>query len=165
MLFYCTNRACRSGHCRRNVFWFHEIAETSKCAQNVHQKHIYTRPTSRQLPKSSSGSCKTNDFWKLLLKPSPDNEFSMLSFDGRPEMCLWWTSRAHLRFSLKSTKIKYVILTLTRPLFPTCSHKCNAQNGAVARLFFQKCYSHSMFFAPTDWKPAAKHMKKTSFAL
>ena len=85
--FDCTNRACRSGHGKRNVFWFHEIVEKSKCAQNVRQEHIYTRPASRQLPKSSSGSRKTHDFWKLLLKPSPDNEFSMLSFDGNIGKC------------------------------------------------------------------------------
>ena len=58
-------------------------------------------------------------------------------------MCLWWTSRAHLRFWAKSIKIKNGIQTVTRALFPTCSHNCIVQNGAVAWLVVQKCYSHS----------------------
>ena len=127
-----TNCACCSDHCKRNVFWFHEIVEKTKCAQNVHQKHIYACLTSRQFTKSSCGDSKTNDFWKPQLKPSPDNELSMLSFYGCLKMCLWWTSRAHLRFSMKSTKIKYVIQTLTRTIFPTFSHTCNAQTCSVA---------------------------------
>ena len=129
-----------------------------------------TRPKSHKIQKSFSGDNKTYDFWKLLLKPSQEYDFSILLFSAWSKMCLWWMSRAHFQFSMKSANLKHAIQTLTRSWFSILAHECYVQNSALARVLKQKRYSRSRFLhwlsrkhTRNDQKTHANHMNVIRF--
>ena len=129
-----------------------------------------TRPKSHKIQKSFSGDNKTYDFWKLLLKPSQEYDFSILLFSAWSRMCLWWMSRAHFQFSMKSANLKHAIQTLTRSWFSILAHECYVQNSALARVLTQKRYSRSRFLhwlsrkhTRNDQKTHANHMNVIRF--
>lgn len=86
-----TNCKCCSDHCKRNVFWFHEIVKKWQCALNTNQKHICAHSKTSQIQKTISGVGKTYNCCKMLSKPMWNVVFWIPTVLQAAEMLLWST--------------------------------------------------------------------------
>ena len=144
-MFYSTDCARCSDHCKRNIFWFHENTQNLECALNVHLRHICACPKTPHICISLFGDGLKHNSDKFAWDHYQTMKCKCLEFWGMRK-CAWGERLKHiLGFAyFHEIRICYVYngQSDTRNL---CHKKCIAfivhlnNNSAAARGLHRHC--------------------------